>query len=324
MDNFKFHLAHWPTAAALLASTVRNAVLSVALSLSFVVLLSFSYRFAKSTGPSASLVTSSTASRYRRLTTLHALATEATQILIAALAIFNTICLLAETGQSFEWSLLDKNTLWTSHILGCLAIATLHIIAIYAVDILEGRILLGRWTHPYGWRCFVVTRCRMMRVKRMWKKPLSSKRVKHLPLDSRGTITTRRRCKGFDCIRVPEKRRASVDYLDLAGSEGFPYVPIQAKRRASLGYLDLAGYGCPGTYGTTERVARELRNMGPFVSGGKGTEWAGKQEVGREQMPTPPESGSNPEQKSKERSVSWAPEYTVISPGGTERRMSLP
>jgi hypothetical protein len=38
-------------------------------------------------------------------------------------------------------------------------------------------------------------------------------------------------------------------------------------------------------------------------------------------MPTPPDSGS---QTKRSKSVSWATMQTMITPGGTERRLSMP
>ena len=138
----------------------------VTLALFLVALLSFSYRFLKT-------LDHTSARPRRRLTAFHALATESLQGVILVLGVSSTVGIYMTVFSSEDalhtWRLSGVGFRTGVSEAGLMVIAAnlaLHLAAFYAVDLIEARILLGRWRHPYrGWG-LVVTRSWFM----LWRK----------------------------------------------------------------------------------------------------------------------------------------------------------
>jgi hypothetical protein len=261
-------LATITTFAGLLAAITVQA-LAV---LSAIIPLSFSYRLLKANSAIFS------ASTVHLLTTIHAFATEGLQIIILCMCL-RSLRLFLNTVQYS----IGTGSACILRILGCIITIAIHGLAIYAVDIIESRILLGSWKHPYNGACLVLTRCQLLSLQQTWRK-------------SNTTQTKRQRTK----------RRWSTGSYESLG-----------KARGQLDYLDLDS-GYKGKDWTTDRIAASAGNGKEGDEGNK--KLVHDHAIGNN-MPTPPDSGS---QTRRSNSVSWDPMQTVITPGGTERRLSMP
>ena len=255
-----------------------TAILPLGL-LAFVMLLSTSYSFVKQTKPSR---------RRQILTNINAFATEAIQLLLAVLCVTNIVIL---ANFNLELSGTHKTA---SNVFVLLApvtitgILALHIVAIYAVDLIEGRILLGKWTHPYDWRCLIITRSIFFGEGRP-KKSLPCRRRR--ALSEPWIVEDFRRCE--ERLKADLRKLA---YLDLAR--------ISSGRRASAA----------DTQNRLFQITSSITPLPPIPS----------QHVEGTVLgfpPTPPSSG--PLTKERKR-VSWAPEVTLLLPSGAQRRQSLP
>ena len=94
----------------------------------------------------------------QRLIDIHALATESCQLLLVLLTVTDTACVVGSIVKlSLKGDISTTNAafLIEAAVVGSFAI---HAVAIFAVDLIEGRILLGTWTHSYKWQPFVLTR----------------------------------------------------------------------------------------------------------------------------------------------------------------------
>lgn len=94
-----------------------------------------------------------------RLTTMHAFATEGVQIVLAGHGVFSMYYFTAATQHIvIKNCRLTMLAMWPTTAAVATSVVVLHVIAVYAVDLIEGRILMGGWIHPYGWRPFVIMR----------------------------------------------------------------------------------------------------------------------------------------------------------------------
>lgn len=130
-----------------------------------------------------------------KLITFHAFAIEAIQLLIAFVGVSNCIIFstaILELGE--EFGLMNAVEL--------LVTFALHIFAVYAVDFIEGLVLLGQWKHPYDDQCLVLT-----------KNLLLSRWNNHYRRTSKDLKTV----KAVDAVTAQTlKSLARLDYLDLA------------------------------------------------------------------------------------------------------------
>ncbi|KAK3686942.1 hypothetical protein LTR37_019296 [Vermiconidia calcicola] len=279
--------------------------------LALVVLLSFSYRHVKRLKLAPS--------RRNQLNVFHAFATEGVQFGLALLCVANTglaFSLLQGWGTACELSGFKSSVVLGVGVTGVIA---LHALAIYAVDILEARILLGQWTHPYGWCCFVITRTKLF--PSSGPKQEAKPKGRLLSRDDDTSVSERREIvkQEYRLHRV-KQRLKRVDWLDLAClrnvqqplfsmlDDGWPVEgdsPCQKCLRAPSA-------GSSGFSTETVKLANEVS------------------------MPTPPDSRDLPSvaattgakqqhvQAAMNKRVSWTFQRTEMSPGGTLRRQSLP
>lgn len=110
-------------------------------------------------------------SRHRRqkLITLNAFGTELIQILVAVASVFAFARLheiLTNLAKQLIRNLdtpvtpvrLNRSAITVLPLFACTCVAFVHTYAVSLVDVIESRIVLGKWNHPYGGTCFVVTR----------------------------------------------------------------------------------------------------------------------------------------------------------------------
>ena len=147
------------------------------------------------------------------ITAAHAFATEGIQILLSALAILSPMVYtvsLHNIGQEHDISVTQSAL---AACIGVPCIATLHVLAVYAVDSIEGLILLGTWQHPYEWKCFITTRTKLFSKKTRMKRGIhvGRKRASSAP----GTV---KEISKFEARMRKDQRR--MEYLDLAWQFG--------------------------------------------------------------------------------------------------------
>lgn len=295
----------------MLCSVSFNSPMSTALHfaiLALVVLLSFSYRHVK--GLSLSKRQS------QLLTTIHAFATESAQLSLATLGALN-FASFVNTIQNFQatcrvsggayhaavYTDTALNQYTTCRIsvatgillvgLAGIGISVVQVAAVFTVDLIEGRILTGRWTHPYSWQCFIVTRSILFGKRTSTKlSPLQRDRAQSEP-----------RTKHDFC------RNEAKMHQDLK----------------MLSHLDLANR-CGGKVDYSKQC-HDNSNHNKSAStrqsciSHKSTNLAGNGQQASGLPPTPPDSDSRVEGAKR---VRWASTMTVLSPNGALRRQSLP
>ena len=221
-----------------------TAVLPLAL-LALVIGLSYSYRIVKQLNLSNE--------RFRLLTTIHAFATEAVQHSLAILCVLSTAVFVKtivdthtacripgaknNTAVFVDTPLTRYTTCTISGTMSMLLIGSaimlivvLHVGAIYSVDIIEGRVLLGTWTHPYGAQCFVITKTLL------FGRRTSTKLQRRQPGRTLSEPTTQTDFGEVE-VRLQERIRR-LDYLDLAHpSAEQDHTSRPYKRRPAVGGL---------------------------------------------------------------------------------------
>lgn len=110
-----------------------------------------------------------------------------------------------------------------------LMILVMHIFGLYAVDLIEGWILLKEWVHPYQWRCFILTRTLLF----PHKQPVAYRRMMARTLSEPVGKT-----KEIVAVRQECRRRrmlTSLAYLDLTyNQQGRDSASRRLRRRDHL------------------------------------------------------------------------------------------
>ena len=244
------------------------------------VLLSFSYRYCKTVAKSPS---SSLNLYFKNITTLHAFATEGMQAMIIGAYLYHALSLVRAAnllctlcGQhDFERCLLMA--------VCCVGVVILHAAAVYGVDIAESRILLGIWSHPYGWRVLVITQSIILRRKMPWKTANNLCRKERM----KGSVL-----QGSERLKA---RRIVLQRQAKWASRGLRFgitlrngCDHRSDQWAKLDYLDLATVSV-----VTQQKA--MAKFTPLTTPGRASNGPSivKCMVARtEQMPTPPRSCS--------------------------------
>lgn len=97
------------------------------------------------------------------------------------------------------------------------------VLGVYAVDLIEARVVLGVWRHPYAWRCFALTRVLLRAVwrGRRGQHATAGFKVKADPVEGRDWEDTLRSLEYLDLALGREERERgrersrSLEYLDL-------------------------------------------------------------------------------------------------------------
>ncbi|KAK5168157.1 uncharacterized protein LTR77_006725 [Saxophila tyrrhenica] len=248
-----------------------------ALLLLIVLTLSLSYRSLSSLNLSAKYLCP--------LTTFHALATEAAQLLLALLGMAMTV-IVSTSGLPFLRS--DDGSVqavWALHAAVCLGVVLVCCAVVDAVDIIEGWVVTGGWGHRYGGSWFVVTRCLVFGSGQGWKEAqratvsgeLSGRRDKAKGQPERmNKMMTEDRNQGYrGDDRLNRFERSAWSTLAMDGSRDLPSTERTSSRYATpatsvvateIGELDMfatmdAHYAViPGTRRRTESSVSVLRN----------------------------------------------------------------
>ena len=129
---------------------IPNAIILPLSVLALVVLISLGYKKVKQLRLSPA--------KNQHLIDIHAVATECCQLSLIVLLITDTALIVERIIQltlSGDISTTTAALLIEAAVAGSFAA---HVVAIFAVDLIEGRVLLATWTHPYKWQPFVLTR----------------------------------------------------------------------------------------------------------------------------------------------------------------------
>lgn len=158
-----------------------------------VIPLSLAYRYSVSKGS------------HRRLTKFYAFVTETIQLLLAGIGLTNTIAIIHALWTDCQQPSELSNILLAVMMLLIVLAGT--VFSIYAVDLIEARIQLGIWGHPYKWQCFVLTRSLLMALRYTGKPRNRQQAVKarpHFDAMFKSMVSS-------DFLNLE-----SLDYLDLA------------------------------------------------------------------------------------------------------------
>ena len=140
----------------------------------------------------------------QRIINFHALATEACQLLLLVFAFTNTAAVIDATLEvALVHRLSGKEEAYLVEATVLLSLA-LHAAAVYAVDVVEARILLEEWRHPYNWRPFVIT-LSWLQSRRSRQRPARQAMVRKKYVDA-----------AVQTDMDARERLAEVQYLDLA------------------------------------------------------------------------------------------------------------
>lgn len=181
---------------------VPNAIILPLAVFALVVIISRSYKEVKQLQLSPA--------KKQHLIDIHALATECCQLSLVVLLISDTVFIVERIIQltlSGDISTTNAALLIEAAVVGSFVI---HVIAIFAVDLIEGRILLETWTHPYKWQPFVLTR-------RWIFGYVENKRLQQRGRDKQGVNDQMLEQDVSDSKLEAEYRIANLKYLDLAG-----------------------------------------------------------------------------------------------------------
>lgn len=228
------------------------------------------------------------------LTTIHAFATEGVQLLLAILCFFNSALYVYATldfNENGEVSITRSQDIVLVALAAVGSIA-LHIIAIYAVDVIEGRILLGRWIHPYERQPFILTI--------VWLFPeMRPATQRHVLRRERQEHATRADFEPYDDETVTAMER--LQYLDLALSPTQRRKWERSQHQFALARSASTSTAIPNTSSAPTNFHHQAAGL-PL---------------------TPPDSGQVTTTTGPKSDTS-TPTITVLSPSGVERRVSLP
>ncbi|KAF2485297.1 hypothetical protein BDY17DRAFT_100395 [Neohortaea acidophila] len=200
-----------------LALLLSLLALPQALLLLLALCLALAYRYIKTSPPAyqASLIK------------FHALATESIQLTLALVGWANfltvAVLLLSSTHDHHD----NHRSMGVLYLIGgslILFIAGVSaVLGVYAVDLIEARVVLGVWRHPYAWRCFALTRVLLRAVwrGRRGQHATAGFKVKADPVEGRDWEDTLRSLEYLDLALGREERERgrersrSLEYLDL-------------------------------------------------------------------------------------------------------------
>ena len=284
----KFHLANpYLQTTTVLSSTRVFAPIAFALPfalLVLVVVLSVSYRILKGLNLAAS--------NHNLVTTIHAFATEGAQLALAGLGVVNTAIFTCATLDVHTVCKITKPRSVALITLAAVGNVALHVVAVYAVDLIEGAILCPEmgWRHPYQGRCFIITRNWLFSRRRQKKGGLREQRRRRPASD-----------QDLQAFEASIRETVSkLNYLDLALPSASPY-HIQHRPQSFS----------PPTGSPTGSIAF----ISDFIL------HPNFQIISGNLLPTPPNTQSG---RRGTKTVRWSNEITEVSPGGRERRKSLP
>lgn len=274
MTSFK----HWQLSSILTANVapIQDAFIVPLTVLALVVLISLSYKKAKQLQLSPA--------KKQQLINTHALATEFCQLFLVVSLFIDTTSIIEKFVQ-FSLSGVISTTK-AALLIEAAVVAKFAIqgLAVLAVDLIEGRILLETWRHPYQWQPFVLTR--------RWlsgggKTRLQQRRGIKKNVDKRAPE------QPFSNLKMDmDYRRVKLNYLDLACVNR---VQQNSKLQPQHGISTF------GTYSKQDRSSTSSETDNRSAD-----------------LPTPPDSVQSTEGKR----VKWAPTTTNYSPEN-EQRMSL-